>query len=230
MNKSSAIQKFILDNVENHPGDIAIVLAKKFGFSRQRAHQYLIREVENGNIIKTGRTRWTRYFLAGGKYIKFIEKIKPGIAEDRVWIKYIKPMVLSYPENIYRICAYGFTEIFNNAIDHSKGTTIITEIGISNNTLNPSSIYQKVNSQLIQKIIQEREYSLPPGCLIASQSFQVIHSIHFKTRIGFFRQKKMKISNKVRSLKWLSHSIQKRHQKMYSINTPTKRLDLEKQS
>ena len=35
MNKSSDIQKFILDNVENHPGDIAIVLAKKFGFSRQ---------------------------------------------------------------------------------------------------------------------------------------------------------------------------------------------------
>jgi hypothetical protein len=105
MNKSSAIQKFILDNVENHPGDIAIVLAKKFGFSRQRAHRYLIREVENGNIIKTGHTRWTYYFLANGKYIRFIEKIKPGIAEDRVWLKYIKPMVLSYPENIYRICA-----------------------------------------------------------------------------------------------------------------------------
>ncbi len=69
-------RKFILDNVENHQRDIAIVLAKKFGFSRQRAHQYLIREVENGNIIKTGRTRWTHYFLADGKYIKFIEKKK----------------------------------------------------------------------------------------------------------------------------------------------------------
>ena len=77
MNKSSTIQKFILDNVENHPGDIATVLAKKFGFSRQRAHRYLIREIENGNIIKTGRTRWTHYFLADGKYIKFIKKIKP---------------------------------------------------------------------------------------------------------------------------------------------------------
>ena len=136
MNKSSTIQKFILDNVENHPGDIATVLAKKFGFSRQRAHRYLIREIENGNIIKTGRTRWTHYFLADGKYIKFIKKIKPSIAEDRVWSKYIKPMILSYPENIYRICAYGFTEIFNNAIDHSKGTTITTEIEINNNTLN----------------------------------------------------------------------------------------------
>jgi len=189
MNKSSTIQKFILDNVENHPRDIAIVLAKKFGFSRQRAHRYLIREVENGNIIKTGHTRWTYYFLANGKYLRFIEKIKPGIAEDRVWSKYIKPMVLSYPENIYRICAYGFTEIFNNAIDHSKGTTITTEIEISNNTLkitivdNGIGIFKKIQKALHLDSIKESILHLSKGKFTTDPLNHTGEGIFFTSRM-----------------------------------------------
>ena len=189
MNKSSAIQKFILDNVENNPRDIAAVLAKKFGFSRQRAHRYLIREVENGNIIKTGHTRWTYYFLANGKYIRFIEKIKPGIAEDRVWLKYIKPMILSYPENIYRICAYGFTEIFNNAIDHSKGTTILTEVEISNNTLkitivdNGIGIFKKIQKALHLDSIKESILHLSKGKFTTDPLNHTGEGIFFTSRM-----------------------------------------------
>jgi anti-sigma regulatory factor (Ser/Thr protein kinase) len=189
MNKSSAIQKFILDKVENHPGDIAAVLAKKFGFSRQRAHRYLIREVENGNIIKTGHTRWTHYFLAAGRYLRFIEKIKPGIAEDRIWSKYIKPMVLSYPENIYRICAYGFTEIFNNAIDHSKGTTITTEIEISNNTLNITimdngiGIFKKIQKALHLDSIKESTLHLSKGKFTTDPLNHTGEGIFFTSRM-----------------------------------------------
>ena len=189
MNKSSNIQKFILDNVENHPGDIAIVLAKKFGFSRQRAHRYLIREVENGNIIKTGHTRWTRYFLTGGKHIKFTEKIKPGIAEDSIWLKYIKPMVLSYPENIYRICAYGFTEIFNNAIDHSKGTIITTEIEIRNNTLNiiikdnGTGIFKKIQKALHLDFIKESILHLSKGKFTTDPKNHTGEGIFFTSRM-----------------------------------------------
>ena len=189
MNKSSAIQKFILDNVENHPGDITTVLAKKFGFSRQRAHRYLIREVENGNIIKTGHTRWTRYFLTGGKHIKFIEKIKPGLAEDRVWSKYVRPMILSCSENIYRICAYGFTEIFNNAIDHSKGTTIFTDIEISNNTLNIRimdngiGIFEKIQKALHLDSIKESILHLSKGKFTTDPLNHTGEGIFFTSRM-----------------------------------------------
>lgn len=189
MNKSSAIQKFIFDNVENHPGDIATVLAKKFEFSRQRAHRYLIREVENGNIIKTGRTRWTRYFLTGGKHIKFIEKIKPGLAEDRIWSKYVKPMILSCSENIYRICAYGFTEIFNNAIDHSKGTTIFTDIEISNNTLNiiikdnGIGIFKKIQKALHSDSIKESILHLSKGKFTTDPKNHTGEGIFFTSRM-----------------------------------------------
>ena len=189
MNKSSDIQKFILDNVENHPEDIVKVLAKKFEFSRQRAHRYIIREVENGNIIKTGHTRWTHYFLSGGKHIKFIEKIRPGIAEDRIWSKYVKPMFLSCPENIYRICAYGFTEIFNNAIDHSKGTTILTEVEISNNYLNiiirdnGIGIFKNIQKALHLDSIKESILHLSKGKFTTDPKNHTGEGIFFTSRM-----------------------------------------------
>lgn len=189
MNKSSDIQKFILDNVENNPGDIAAVLAKKFGFSRQIAHRYLIREVEKGNVIKTGNTRWTRYFLTDGKYISFIEKIKPGIAEDRIWSKYVKPIILSCSENIYRICAYGFTEIFNNAIDHSEGTTILTEVEISDNTLNITimdngvGIFKKIQKALQLDSIKESILHLSKGKFTTDPKNHTGEGIFFTSRM-----------------------------------------------
>jgi len=189
MKKTNVIQEFIIDNVENHPGDIATILVEKFGFSRQRAHQYLRREIENGNIIRTGRTRWTRYFLAKGNHIEFIEKIKSGLEEDKIWSKYVKPLILSYPENIYRISAYGFTEIFNNAIDHSKGTTIFTDIKISDNTLvirvmdNGVGIFNKIQHALKLDSIKESILHLSKGKFTTDPANHTGEGIFFTSRM-----------------------------------------------
>jgi anti-sigma regulatory factor (Ser/Thr protein kinase) len=189
MEKSSIIQKFILDNVEKHQTDIAEILARQFGFSRQTAHKYLIKEVENGSIIKTGRTRWTSYFLASGKHIEFTEEIKTGLEEDKIWSKYVKPMILSFPENIYRICAYGFTEIFNNAIDHSEGTRIFTDIEISNNTLtiqimdNGMGIFKKIQKALNLSSIKESILHLSKGKFTTDPSNHTGEGIFFTSRM-----------------------------------------------
>ncbi|MBU1953727.1 DUF4325 domain-containing protein [Patescibacteria group bacterium] len=189
MSKINNIQKFILDNVEKHPRDIATVLAEKFNFSRQRAHRYLTREVENGNIIKTGRTRWTQYFLASGNYVEFSEKIKPDLAEDRVWSKYIKPIMLSCPQNIYRICIYGFTEIFNNAIDHSEGTTIFSDIEIKNKVItiriidNGIGIFKKIQKALNLDSIKESILHLSKGKFTTDPSKHTGEGIFFTSRM-----------------------------------------------
>ncbi|MBU0667542.1 DUF4325 domain-containing protein [Patescibacteria group bacterium] len=189
MSKINNIQKFILDNVEKHPRDIATVLAEKFNFSRQRAHRYLTREVENGNIIKTGRTRWTQYFLASGNYVEFSEKIKPDLAEDRVWSKYVKPIILSCPQNIYRICIYGFTEIFNNAIDHSEGTTIFSDIEIKNKVItiriidNGIGIFKKIQKALNLDSIKESILHLSKGKFTTDPSKHTGEGIFFTSRM-----------------------------------------------
>lgn len=190
MNKNYAkIKDFIIKNVENHPSDLAIVLAKNFGFSRQRAHTYIKREVEKGTLIQTGHTRATHYFLVGGNHVKFSEKIKPGLAEDKVWSKYVKPIVLKCPQNIQNISAYGFTEIFNNAIDHSKGTMIYSDIQLTNNDLiitimdNGVGIFQKIKNALNLESIRESILHLSKGKFTTDPSNHTGEGIFFTSRM-----------------------------------------------
>ena len=54
--------------------------------------------------------------------------IEKTLTEDAVWEKDIKKHFANVPENIRNIWVYGFLEIFNNALDHSKGKKITVVI------------------------------------------------------------------------------------------------------
>lgn len=179
---------FILENAAEHPDDIVSIVSEHFNFSRQRAHTYVTREVTKGNLIKTGQTRATRYFRVGGKRIEFNLKLT-NLSEDKVWSDYIKPMVLQYPENIYRICAYGFTEILNNAIDHSGGTSVYVNMHVENNVLhltimdNGIGIFQKIKNALNLESAREAILHLSKGKFTTDPSKHTGEGIFFTSRI-----------------------------------------------
>ena len=50
------------------------------------------------------------------------------IAEDLVWSREIQPSLKELPQKAREIWFYGFTEIFNNAIDHSEGKNIWVDV------------------------------------------------------------------------------------------------------
>jgi len=52
----------------------------------------------------------------------------PGLEEDKVWREHIRPLMNGLPLNVLHICQYGFTEIVNNAIDHSEGKILIVSV------------------------------------------------------------------------------------------------------
>jgi len=52
----------------------------------------------------------------------YIYSLNKGLDEDIVWRSDIFPLVRDLSENLIDIWHYGFTEILNNAIDHSSGT------------------------------------------------------------------------------------------------------------
>jgi anti-sigma regulatory factor (Ser/Thr protein kinase) len=183
------VAKFILEKVEEHPSDLTFIVASHFNISRQMANSYIAREVKNERLIKIGQTRSTRYFLAGGKHIEFKSKIEPGLGEDKIWSKYGKPMILKYPENIRKICNYGFTEIFNNAIDHSGGNIIYTTIDINDNNLdititdNGVGIYQKIKKALNLDSEREAILHLSKGKFTTDPSKHSGEGIFFTSRI-----------------------------------------------
>jgi anti-sigma regulatory factor (Ser/Thr protein kinase) len=183
------ISDFILHNVEGHSNDIVPLVADKFNISRQRAHHFVQKEIKKGNVLQIGRTRATRYFLVRGKNIQFELRITPQLAEDQVWIKYVKPMILKHPDNIYRICHYGFTEIVNNAIDHSEGKVMYVEVKITNKNIefdimdNGIGIFKKIQNALHLESDRESILHLSKGKFTTDPSRHTGEGIFFTSRI-----------------------------------------------
>jgi len=58
-------------------------------------------------------------------------KLDGSLAEDVVWVNDVRPALGKLPDNVMNIWHHGFTEMLNNAIDHSGGETVFVSI---NNT------------------------------------------------------------------------------------------------
>jgi anti-sigma regulatory factor (Ser/Thr protein kinase) len=48
--------------------------------------------------------------------------------ESRVWFERVAPLIDGVAQNVVDVCYYGFTEMLNNAVDHSGGTRVIIRI------------------------------------------------------------------------------------------------------
>jgi anti-sigma regulatory factor (Ser/Thr protein kinase) len=126
--RGEEIRRFILDHVHAHPDAIAKVAADRFGISRQAVNKHLLRLVREGCLSESGQTSGRSYKLAPlAKWTRSYE-IVPGLAEDVIWTRDIRAALGQLPDNVMHIWNHGFTEMFNNAIDHSGGTTVSVEI------------------------------------------------------------------------------------------------------
>jgi hypothetical protein len=125
---SGDIREFILENVRAHPQDINAIAAGRFGISRQAIHKHLQKLVTEGILLSAGNTRDKLYHLA--VLVEWSHKydLTPETAEDLAWSKDAAPVLGNLPRNVLDIWHFCFTEMFNNAVDHSGGTEIAVEV------------------------------------------------------------------------------------------------------
>ena len=126
--QGEAVRRFIIDNVASHPADIAKRAATRFHITRQAVHKHLRRLVEEGILTEAGQTRSRSYGLAVLSRWERSYPIQAGLEEDIVWTQDIRPVLGELPDNVLRLWQHGFTEMFNNAIDHSEGTQVHVEV------------------------------------------------------------------------------------------------------
>ncbi|HMN44978.1 MAG TPA: DUF4325 domain-containing protein [Povalibacter sp.] len=122
------VRRFLLEHIDVHAGDIAPFAAKQLGITRQAVGKHLRRLLEEGAITQTGETRARRYALATVSEWTRRYRLGDSPAEDVIWRKDVEPVIGTLPDNVSRIWHIGFTEMFNNAIDHSEGTIITLRI------------------------------------------------------------------------------------------------------
>ena len=99
-------------------------LAEQLGISRQAVVYHLRRLIADGDLFKTGSTRAARYFpseAAAATERKYKRELTlTGLDESVVYDKLAIMLNLSrLADNVESILHYAFTEMLNNAIDHS---------------------------------------------------------------------------------------------------------------
>jgi hypothetical protein len=124
--RGQEIRQFILARVAEQPHDIALLTAKQFGLTRQAVNLHLQRLLADADLVRQGKTRRTRFFLAPKK--TWQRHYARQQSESDVWESDVLPQISDLPGNALNIWLYCFTEMFNNAVDHSSGTRITVQL------------------------------------------------------------------------------------------------------
>jgi anti-sigma regulatory factor (Ser/Thr protein kinase) len=183
------VRRFILEHLERHPSDLSKVTAEHFGITRQAVNKHLQRLTSEHAILESGKTRNRIYQLAPLLEWREHYEITPELAEDRVWRDNISKTLGDMPDNVLNIWQYGFTEMLNNAIDHSSGksiyvsisrTAITTEMLISDDGV---GIFKKIQTAL--RLLDERHaiLELAKGKLTTDPKRHSGEGIFFSSRM-----------------------------------------------
>jgi anti-sigma regulatory factor (Ser/Thr protein kinase) len=123
--RGQEIRQFILARVDEHPHDIAKLTAKQFGLTRQAVNLHVQRLLADSDLVRQGKTRRTRFFLAAKK--TWQKHYARQQSESDVWERDVLPHISDLPDNALDTWRYCFTEMCNNAVDHSSGTRITVQ-------------------------------------------------------------------------------------------------------
>ncbi len=115
------------------------------GVSRQYVNMVISGLVAEKQVIKLGGTR--NAFYVSTEYVRLHPDILPStfkkkyrnisLEEHQVLMELEEkfPLISNIPENIKSIFTFAFSEMFNNAIEHSESKIISVEVSLRNNKL-----------------------------------------------------------------------------------------------
>lgn len=118
-----------LQLLEQSPEVSIAEVTGRTGLTRQTASTHLRALVSEGVLEATGSGRGLRFRLRREE-TRFTFGLE-GLEEDRAWAQVAErvPQVTKLSKEAYAIVHFGFTELLNNAIDHSGGTRADVRIG-----------------------------------------------------------------------------------------------------
>lgn len=121
--QTSDIRNFMLHLCQNKARNVAADTARYFNISKQAASRHL-HALENSGLISSSGRGNTKVSELASLIQKSWNFPLAGLREDVVWLENISPLLSDLPENVRNTWHYGITEMVNNAIDHSEGTTL----------------------------------------------------------------------------------------------------------
>lgn len=126
--RGEEVRQFILDLISKNQKSVVAVTSDKFKITRQAVNKHINILKKQKIISAEGNTKNRRYSLCPIKAKEMTYHLDSIMQEDIVWRDDFLPLLSGFPGNVVDIWHYCFTEMLNNAIDHSSGNRVIIQL------------------------------------------------------------------------------------------------------
>lgn len=132
--RATLIRRFLLNAIKASDSDYMQHAIEAFSLTRQAVHRHLSELVKLGFLTASGNTSGRSYSLGP---VRTHSKQLPlrGLRESDVYLREFGFVFSGLDREIEDICHYGFTEILNNAIDHSGGELVDINVERESNAI-----------------------------------------------------------------------------------------------
>lgn len=185
--KYDVILRTVTRDVINHPRDLTRHYAEYFGISRVSANKFIQRLETEGWIARSGPSTHPVFSPGYQRRVSVTCALK-GLEEDMVWEKDFKPF-FNLSSNVQSIANHGFTEMMNNAVDHSGGENVFAWMAQSEKYLfiiisdDGIGIFAKITNALGLPDMRQALFELSKGKLTTDPSRHTGEGVFFTSRM-----------------------------------------------
>ncbi len=174
-------------DVINHPRDLTKHYADHLKISRVSASKYIKRLEKEGWIARSGPSTHPVFSTGYKRRITHLYKLA-GLEEHVAWENDFKPY-LNLISNVQSIAVHGFTEMVNNAIDHSGGEFVFISVSQDEQDLrviisdDGVGIFEKITKALNLPDMRQAIFELAKGKLTTDPSKHTGEGVFFTSRM-----------------------------------------------
>jgi anti-sigma regulatory factor (Ser/Thr protein kinase)/uncharacterized protein (DUF1330 family) len=174
-------------DVVAHPRDLTRQYAERLSISRVAANRYIQRLEIEGWIARSGPSTHPVFSPGYRRRITKLYSLK-GLEEHVAWEQDFKPY-FSLSSNVLGIAHHGFTEMLNNAIDHSGGESVFVWMNQTDTQLSiiisddGMGIFEKITLALGLPDYRQALFELSKGKLTTDPSRHSGEGVFFTSRM-----------------------------------------------
>ena len=185
--RAEQARELILSLVDEHSHDLIRLVSQALGVTKQNASYHVQKLIAEKQLTQSGKTRRARFFLA--PTLIWQKHYSRQQSESDVWDAAVLPQVSDLPDNALDIWRYCFTEMFNNAVDHSSGTritiqlkrtTVNAEIAIIDNGV---GIFKKIQHAMKFSDVRDAALELAKGKFTTDPARHTGEGIFFTSKM-----------------------------------------------
>ena len=187
--KRRAVIKEILNHIPDKFASIDMrEISKKTNISTQSIWR-MLKELENqGKIVSRKNGKFNEYALK--EELLTLRLPLKEISESDVFSLHVVPFIKDVPEVVFKNFAYAFTEILNNAIEHSEGSETVIFITRTDRMLNfiindnGIGIFNKIAQALNLEDKKHSVLELAKGKFTSDPKGHTGEGIFFSSKVG----------------------------------------------